>query len=159
MKGSRTREQPVVAPVFLGDVRHDGRLVLDRPATLVDYLETLIGIRVELRVRPWRAQRSYEQLKYWFGVPMALLSEYTGYTKMQMHYLCLAECFGVVHDATTGHEVPVVPASRHLSTKQFSELIEWCPPWAFETYEMEIPLPESPAARALLDEAPGVIEA
>lgn len=88
-----------------------------------------------------KPQRTYDQLRYWFGVPMKLLSDHTGYTKMQMHYLCLAICFGVVLDEVTGREVPVVPASRHLNTAHFAELISWCPPWAWETYDVAIPLP------------------
>jgi hypothetical protein len=107
----------------------------------------------ELVARKIRKRRSYDQLKYWFGVPMTILSEKTGYTKMQMHYLCLACCFGIVADKVTGREVPVVPASKHLTTKQFSDLIEWCPPWAFETYDgLEIPLPE----KVDLSSLPGV---
>jgi hypothetical protein len=72
---------------------------------------------------------------------MRVLSEHTGYTKMQMHYLCLAICYGVVRDPVTGREVPVVPSTRDLTAKHFSELIEWVGPWARETYNVSIGLP------------------
>lgn len=113
------------------------------PVAYRDFVDALgDGEELEIVIREKKRTRSYDQLRYWFGVPMKILSEHTGYTKMQMHYLCLAMCFGVVLDETTGREVPVVPASRHLTVKQFSELIEWCPPWAFETYDgLSIPLP------------------
>jgi hypothetical protein len=99
------------------------------------------GEEITLRVGPPKRFRTYDQLRYWFGHPMKLLSEHTGYTKMQMHYLCLAICFGVVLDPVTGREVPVVPMSKQLTTAQFSELIEWVGPWARETYGVSIGLP------------------
>lgn len=125
-------------------------------------LEPLKGCEVEgtLERKVYRRKRTYEQLKYWFGVPMKILSAHTGYTKMQMHYLCLAECFGVITDAATGREVPVVPASRHLTTKHFSDLIEWVGPWAAETFSQSdgtpitIPLPGD----VDMNELPGVDE-
>lgn len=89
-----------------------------------------------------KRQRSTDQLRYWFGVPMKLLSEQTGYTKMQMHYLCLAICFGVLVDEQTGREVPVVPASRYLTPAQFSELVDWVIPWAWDEWSVVIPMPD-----------------
>lgn len=126
-------------------VASEGKPVLDDSVAFRGFFRLNFGDGEcgELIVRKIRRQRSYDQLRYWFGVPMKRLSEKTGYTKMQMHYLCLACCFGVVADAVTGHEVPVVPASKHLTTAQFSELIEWVGPWAWETYELEIPLPDT----------------
>lgn len=88
-----------------------------------------------------RDKRSYQQLRYWFGVPMKALSEVTGYTKMQCHTLCLALCFGVSIDPYTGRDIPVVPFSRGLTKRQFSELMEWFPPWAWEMHKISVPLP------------------
>ena len=99
------------------------------------------GATIEVVVRRPKSQRSTDQLRYWFGVPMRLLSEATGYTKLQCHYLCLSLCFGFVVDPVTGREVPTVPLSRGLSTKQFAELIEWVPAWALEVHKLSIPLP------------------
>lgn len=130
-----------LTPIFTGRVLKGALLVLDRPRDYGRHVRSLAGEYVELVLRKQRTQRSYDQLRYWFGVPMALLSDHTGYTKMQMHYLCLAICFGVVADAQTGREIPVVPASRHLTVAQFSTLIEWCPSWAMETYQVSVPLP------------------
>lgn len=133
-----------MVPVFAGHVDASARLgLLDaEKGKRRAYLITLAGEDVEIVIRKPRKKRSNKQLRYWFGVPMTLLSGKTGYTKMQMHYLCLALCFGVVNDAATGREIPVVPASKHLTTKHFAELIEWVGPWAFETYDgLQIPLP------------------
>jgi hypothetical protein len=99
------------------------------------------GECLSMRLGPPTRPRTYDQLRYWFGHPMKLLSEHTGYTKMQMHYLCLAICFGVIFDPATGYEVPAVPMSKGLTPAQFSELIEWCPPWAWDTHRVVIKLP------------------
>lgn len=137
-------------PAFIdatGHLSFADRKALDR------HLRTLKGCDVVFSVKRKTKRRSYDQLRYWFGVPMKILSEHTGYTKMQMHYLCLAVCFGVLTDPVTGFDVPVVPASRHLTAQQFSELIEWVGPWAFDAYDgLEIPLPE----HVDLSELPGV---
>lgn len=118
-------------------------------------LTSLAGKNTVLALREDKPRRSYDQLRYWFGVPMAKITAVTGYTKMQQHYLCLAICFGVMLDPVTGHEVPVVPASRHLTTKQFSELFDWVGPWAFENFNgLQIPLPND----VDLDSLPGVAE-
>lgn len=145
----------MIVPTFHGRVDEAGRLGLleSERQQRQSYLSTLAGKSVDVVVKVHRQKRTYDQLKYWFGVPMKRLSDHTGYTKMQMHYLCLAICFGVTVDELTGREVPIVPASRHLTAQQMGELIEWCPPWAFETYNgIEIPLPE----RVDLDSLPGV---
>lgn len=127
---------------FRGFCDDSGHVALDDRNSWLEHIRvTYPGQEFEISDRAVRRTRTYEQLKYWFGVPMTILSEYTGYTKMQMHYLCLAQCFGVIHDETTGLDLPVVPASRHLTTRQFGELIEWCPPWAFETYDGRITIP------------------
>lgn len=131
---------------FIDDAGH---LSFADPKALKVHLRGLRGRDVVFNVKRKTRQRSYDQLRYWFGVPMKALSEKTGYTKMQMHYLCLAICFGVVVDAVTGREVPVVPASRHLTTAQFSELIDWCPVWAWENWQLEIPLPKDVDLSAL----------
>lgn len=140
-------------PVFKGKVDECGRIQLLEAESRKrrSHLIMLAGQDIEVIYRKPRRQRSTDQLRYWFGVPMRLLSKKTGYTKLQMHYLCLAICFGVVVDPKTGREIPVVPASKALSTKQFSELIEWCPPWAWDEWQMSIPLPND----VDLDSLPG----
>lgn len=123
-------------------VKHNGKLALTAPVAYKQFVDTLgEGEELTMTLRSPKKTRSYDQLRFWFGCPMKLLSEHTGYTKLQCHYMCLALCFGVVVDAVTGLAVPVVPASKHLSTKEMSDLIEWVGPWAFETHGLTIPLP------------------
>lgn len=129
-----------VVPRFAGRVRH-GQVELDQPVKFQRFVEGHEGQEIELILRLPTLDRTSQQLRYWFGVPMKLLSEATGYTKMQMHYLALAICFGVVVDEKTGIDVPVVSASRHLTATQFSELIQWIIPWAEEQHHVSIPLP------------------
>ena len=127
---------------IVSEVRGRKRLVFTAERKYRAFVESQ-GVGTELRVRidESKKTRSYDQLRYWFGVPMAILSEKSGHTKLQCHYLCLSLCFGFVVDEKTGREIPIVPFSRGLTVKQFSELIEWCPPWAREEFGLAIPLP------------------
>lgn len=141
--------------VVVAEVRGQKRLTFTAERRYRAFVDAQ-GIGTELRVRidEPKKTRTVDQLRYWFGVPMAILSEKTGYTKLQCHYLCLSLCFGFVVDPQTGREIPAVPFSRGLTTKQFGELIEWCPAWAHETFGVTIPLPN----KVDMDALPGYDE-
>lgn len=132
----------------------DGAVSWDKDA----FVSTVRGLpegRYVLTLKEYQQARTYRQLRYWFGLPMKALSETTGYTKMQCHYLCLALCFGVVIDPVTGRDIPVVPFSRGLTAAQFGELMEWFPPWAWDLHKISVPLPHE----VDIDSLPGYEEA
>ena len=127
-------------PVFLATVRESGTLVLtDRPR-FDAYVRTLAGKDVEVVVRRRKSQRSLQQNKYWFAVPVPILAEHCGYTKTQMHYALLGECWGYTL-GPTGQPIPVRPSSSELNTAEFAHMIDWCLTWAASELQVRIPEP------------------
>lgn len=117
-----------------------GRIDWKRPRVVQSTLLRLAGRYVRVKLVPI-SERSAEQLAYWFAVPVRLVAERTGYTKAQAHVLLVMNCFGVIHDKTTGRQIPVQPSTGALTVTHMSELIKWVRPWALKTYGLTIPPP------------------
>ena len=138
-------------PVFNGEITPDGRLQMDgiEASQRRRYLRSLAGKRVGVVIRERRAQRSHNQNAWLWGVAIPLLAEAFGYDQHeheQLHYQLLAECFGTVYDQRFGRDVCRVTSSR-LTTKEFSDYMEWLVRWAAVEHGCVIPLPnESEAA-------------
>ena len=128
-----------MTPIFLGRVV-SGKLTLQDQSGMRRHLSTLDGHDVEVTIKRKRSQRSVDQNRYWWAIPVALLSEHTGYTPSQMHYALLGECFGYA-TGPTGQPMPNVPSSSELSVDEFSRLIEWVLVWAPSELGVEIPAP------------------
>jgi hypothetical protein len=106
------------------------------------WLKSLEGQHVDVVVRAHRERRSDRQNKYWWGIVIPIISHELGYDKHEhdaVHYALVSKCFGVRQDAKLG-EVPNVRSS-HLTTVQFTELIDWAVRWAATEYGIEVPLP------------------
>lgn len=133
--------------MFHGRIDESGRFgLLDgEKAQRQAYFKTLAGKNVEIIVRRERTQRSIDQNAYWWAVPVRLLAEHTGYTDNQMHYALLGECFGYIV-GPTGTVIPNVPSSSHLTTEQFTRLIEWVLIWGPTEMHVDIPPPEKAVA-------------
>lgn len=128
----------------------DAKVVFDRDGrTLRDGLRQFEGKRIEAVIRPLKRKRSLDQNAWLWGVAIPLLAESFGYDQHEherLHYNLLAECFGAEYDQRFGREVPRVTSSR-LSTKEFSDYMEWLVRWAAVEHGCIIPLPnESEAA-------------
>jgi hypothetical protein len=137
-------------PVFHATVV-DGRLALDpaeAPARAA-YLQRLNGKPVEVIVRRTRRTRSLDQNAYLWGVAYAVLGQALGYDtheRAMLHYALLGECYGCAWDQRFGREVPRV-ASSAMTTREFSDYVEWLVRWAAVEHGVVIPLPgESEAA-------------
>ncbi len=129
---------------FVGDVDARGHLDPDVRGQVADYIRTFPGMRIEVKVRTYKPQRSLDQNAYWWAVPVAILSEHTGYEPEQMHYVLLGEWRGY-EDGPRGHKVPRCCSSSKLTTAEFTELIEWVQRWAAEL-DCQIPAPNEGAA-------------
>lgn len=138
-------------PVWRGTVTADGRLELyglqasDRRA----YLRSLAGRDVDVIVRRHRKQRSVDQNAWLWGLALPVLADGLGYNEHEhemLHYSLLSECFGTTYDPRMGREWPAKTSSQ-LSTKEFSDYMEWLVRWAAMEHGIRVPLPgESEAA-------------
>ena len=139
----------MIAPVFGGRVV-GGRVEFD-PAEVHarrQHLAALEGKRVEAVIRPLKTKRSIVQNNWLWGVALPLLAESFGYDTHEhesLHYHLLAECFGSTYDQRFGREMPRVTSSR-MTTKEFSDYMEWLVRWAAVEHGCIIPLPNESEA-------------
>lgn len=140
-----------VIPVFHGTVTAAGRLDLldvERIRRRV-YLLGIAGKEVDITITVHRERRSTKQNAWWWKIAVPLIATELGYDKHEhdkLHYALVSLCFGTTVDAVTKQEIPNVRSS-HLTTVQFSELMEWAVRWAATEHGIVVPLPnESRAA-------------
>ena len=122
-----------------GFLEPDGIQALERRA----YLRTLAGRVVDIIVRPHRRQRSLDQNAWLHGVALPVLAEALGYDQHEhalLHYSLLAECYGTAYDARFGRTWPAKTSSQ-LTTKEFSDYMEWLVRWAATEHDVRVPLP------------------
>ena len=133
-----------MAPVFVG-LAKDGSVVWDGPEfiKLRSYLRSVDGKAIEAVIRPKRNKRSIDQNAWIWGVAYPLLGECLGYDRHehdQLHYALLAECFGTTYDQRFGRDIPRVTSSK-MTTKEFSDYMEWLVRWSASEHGCIIPLP------------------
>lgn len=123
----------------------DGAFVPDLPGRHAAALRPLEGQRVELVVRARKSTRSAAQLAWWWGLAIPLMAQELGYDKHEhesLHY-ALVQTFGGTHqDDRMGVEIPNIVSSRNMSTKVFSEFMEWAVRYASAHLGIVIPLPD-----------------
>jgi len=136
-----------LTPIFHADITDDGQFVPDvyEAERRKNYLRFLRGQRVELVIRKARTQRSLDQNAYLHGVPLPLLAAEWGEDIETTKLLVLGECFGW-KDTRDGHRLPIKPHTSQLTVEEFSQLIEWLPPWAMVNFGVNIPLPNEAEA-------------
>lgn len=127
-------------PIFTGRVSA-GVLRFDNDQVWRNYAQRLEGRDVEIVVRRPRSQRSLAQNAFWHGVVVPIMADFMGEDHMSTHYALLGECFGYHQNPKLEKMVPNHGSSSALSVQEFSELIEWAPPWAMVNFGVRIPLP------------------
>ena len=88
------------------------------------YVHTLDG-EVEVIIRPLQPRKSTAQDAYYRGVVLRIFSEHTGYTKQEMHEVCMKQ-----FDITS---------TKELSKYDFSEYISKVKRWASMDFDIVIP--------------------
>lgn len=130
-------------PVFHGTVSEQGNLTLQRPVDFRAHLSRFKEKRVEVVVRLAKSKRSLDQNAWIWGVAYPLLAETLGYDYEErdaLHYALVAKCFGTNYDERLKADLPKKRSSK-LSTKEFSEYMEWLVRFAAKEFECVIPLP------------------
>ncbi len=132
--------QPI--PVWSGVVSRGGVLLDARPQ-FDAYAKTMEGQRVELVLRKRKSQRSLDQNAWIWGVAYPLLAFGIGYDAHEhedLHY-SLIEKWGGTHFDTRLRTLVPNKRSSHLTTKEFSDYMEWLVRFAAECGVI-IPLPD-----------------
>ena len=142
-------------PIFHGLGRANGDVQLDeRPKFNAHVAKTFAGKRIEIIIRRERSNRSIDQNKWLWGVAVPLVAECLGYDKHEhedLHYAMVAKCYGTHHDEKLGLDVPNRRSSK-LSTREFSEYMEWFVRFASTEFGCVVPLPNEVDMSAYEDE-------
>jgi hypothetical protein len=129
--------------LFYGTVTTEG-VKLDQERAYQQFAKRkFLGKLIEVTIRAKRSKRSLDQNAYWHGVVVPMIADETGYDRHehdQVHYALVSLCFGTHEDRLSHLQVPNARSSQ-LTTKQFTELIEWAVRWAAVTLGVVIPLP------------------
>ena len=145
----------MITPIFHGLCRDNGDIQLDeRPKFNAHVQKTHAGKRIEIIIRRERSKRSIEQNAWEWGVAIPTLAECLGYDKHEhedLHYAMVAKCYGTHHDEKLGLDVPNRRSSK-LTTREFSEYMEWFVRFAATEFGCVVPLPNDVDLSAYDDE-------
>lgn len=100
--------------------------------------------RCETCKRPFKKERSTSQNKYYFGVVLKILSEYTGFTSDEMHEIIKHNFLKTIKiiDTKDGYkEFESSKSTRNLSTVEFENLMTDIRQWASIDLACYIPEP------------------
>ena len=122
---------------LFGSVDALGRLVMDKPGAFARALAALRGREVQVLIEPKKKRRSTNQNDYYWGVVIAILSDFTGYSPEEMHEALKNKFLGF-YDKKTG--LRVVSSSAELTTADFENYLSQIRAWAGEN-GIFIPLP------------------
>jgi hypothetical protein len=130
-----------MTPVFLGQVK-DGKLTLDKRDGFQQYLHTLNGKRIELKLEKLKHPRTNSQNRYYWGVIVHEIAKHTGHDPEQIHELLKLKFSPRRHFMSETIRHAGIPTSTtRLDTIAFVEYTEKCRMWANEFLGLQIPLP------------------
>ena len=126
--------------MFRGTIK-SGEFVPEDSESYHLHLSTLENEIVEVTVKKFRSSRSGEQNKYYWLI-IAKISDYTGYTKDEVHALLgskfLKDHIDVSEDGVM-KRYTVVKSTTSLNTEEMSIYIEEVKTWASQELKLFIP--------------------
>ena len=129
--------------LFYGTVTAAG-VKLDQEAAYHQFARRKwLGKPVEVIIRGKRSKRTLAQNRLLWGQVLPALAEELGYDRHELellHYGLLGKRFGTKKDKLSGLELPVKTSSQ-LSTKEFSDYVDWTVRLAAVDYGIVIDLP------------------
>jgi hypothetical protein len=129
-----------VTPIFSGHVSDCGVLAVHEFRDYANHLRSLAGNRVEVIVRKLRSQRSLDQNAYLHGVVFPLIAAEQGDSVEGVKFDLMGEKWGWTM-TKGGRHIPVKPHTAEMTVEECTQFIDWVIPWAAQTLNMRIPLP------------------
>jgi len=124
-------------PIFQGTVNKG---VLQAEAGFYSHLASLEGQRVEVVVRKKGVKRSNQANKYYWGVVVKILSDFTGYDAEEMHS-ALKQKFLGTHEIDK-HGLMKIGSTASLTVDEFIQYTNQVVMWAAEKLQLYIPSPD-----------------
>jgi len=126
----------MIVPKFIADVVN-GKAILRDPEAYRKYIENFKGSPVQIVISKVRRDRSGNQNRYYHGVVIKLLCDYSGddpdsmHDTMRMMFLKVPTALGF----------ETIRSTKDLSTVEFEEYLEKIRVWAAVNLSVYIPLP------------------
>jgi hypothetical protein len=129
----------MINPVFNASIQK-GKLLFNNQEGFDKYLLRLNDKSVEVVVRLPRKDRSTPENDYYWGCPVALISEHTGYTPDETHeFLKLKFLSKIIVMAGKDERIP--RSSTELSTLEWEKWMTEIREWAAQELSLVIPEP------------------
>jgi hypothetical protein len=125
-----------IDPIFLATITK-GKPVLDNLPSFAEYCRAKEGKRQEVIVRDIRKKRSSNENRYYFGVVVKMISEYTGDDTDSTHEMLKLQ-FLIKHREGLPD---TIKSTAKLTTAEFEEYLENVRRWAATFFPLYIPLP------------------
>lgn len=122
----------------------DGKLKLESPRAFRTSIWRMKPGPVVVSVEVKKSKRTLDQNAWVWAVAYPIIAETLGYDRHEhadLHYALVAKCFGTHHDPALGMEIPN-KRSSNLTTKEFSEYMEWLVRFAAQEFNCQLPLPD-----------------
>lgn len=116
----------------------DNTIKFYSPELVYSYLKSNNGKRVTVDISRHYSPRTNDQNKYYWGVVVNMLSDYTGFTDEEMHNL-LKNKFLTKHKIIKDKLLVSSYSTTELDTAQFSDYIEKIKDWASIEFSLYIP--------------------
>jgi len=126
---------------FLANIKNLKISGLDNQMLWEKYRQTLKNT-VEVIVKQPKALRSLRQNRYYWGVVVEILCEYTGYSREETHEILKAKFLS--DTKKVGNEIITYARSTTtLTTKEFENYLQRIREWAIIELQVNIPDPET----------------
>ena len=130
-----------MTPIFVGNIKQ-GKLQLDLQNSFDRWLNTLEGKRVTVSVKRFRKDRSSQQLRYYWAVPVRLLSQQTGYEESEIHAILKYKFLRAINKDGYEYIKSLSTIAKQVDTSEMNEYIEKIQRWAAQDLQVFIPDPE-----------------
>ena len=114
---------------------------LESKKKLYDNLKKLKEKSYRIEIVRDRDNRSNAQNRYYWGVVIKMISDYTGFFPDEVHEVLKTKFLGYEKALPTGEAVKVSLSTAELDTYDFEQYLEQCRIFAASDLEIIIPLP------------------
>ena len=120
-----------ITPGFVGTAQK-GELKLDLPESYKRWLLTLENQRTITTTKKFRKDRTPPQLKFYWAVPVRLLSQHTGYEENEIHAILKYKFLKTVNEDGYEYIKSLSTIARQVDTREMNEFIEKIQRWGAE---------------------------
>lgn len=108
---------------------------------LYESLKTLKPVAHQIMIKVDRDSRSAKQNKYYWGVVVKLISDYTGFETDEVREFLKCKFLKYEKALPSGEVAELIASTTKLDTKEFEEFMEKVRAFAAQELDLIIPLP------------------